>query len=170
MIALALNAEPEGTFTRDNFPRGLLGFFLGQVLWRHRAQLARVPAGVLAAAMIAAFAIPSTLAGPILPVALLAFPAALVLGLRMAWLESRPLVWLGDRSYAIYLIHVPLRDVIVQHHGPFAGSMSEAVLGWGGFVALTLLLADLSLRLIENPARREIRRWWSRRGLRPAAA
>ena len=39
VAALALHAAPYGPFVRDNFPRGLLGFFLGQALWHQRARL-----------------------------------------------------------------------------------------------------------------------------------
>lgn len=166
---ILMHPAPYGPFARDNFPRGLLGFFIGQVLWHQRSRLARVPGWVLAGLIVAGFAIPPTWVGAILPVAVLAFPAMLVLGLRVPALASRPLVWLGDRSYAIYLIHVPLRDLMLELHGPFGGGMQVALV-WIGFVAATLVLADLSLRFIENPARRAIRSAWEQRGLAVAQA
>jgi peptidoglycan/LPS O-acetylase OafA/YrhL len=170
VAALALHAAPYGPFVRDNFPRGLLGFFLGQALWHQRARLAQVPGSALALLIVAGFAVPPSWFGAILPLVLIAFPAMLVLGLRLAWLESRPLLWLGDRSYAIYLIHVPLRDLLVAHNGVLDGDPVTAALGWAGFVVATLVLADLSLRLVENPARRAIRVWWQQRPLRAVVA
>lgn len=170
LVMIASHAAPDGPYVRDNFPRGLLGFFLGQVLWQQRVRLARVPGWVLAGVIAAGFALPQAWAGAILPLVLLAFPALLLLGLRLRWLESRPLVWLGDRSYAIYLIHMPLCDLFVKLHGQLGGSTAEVVLGWAGFVGMTLLLADLSLRWVEDPARRAIRRAWDARALQPVPA
>ena len=164
------HAAPEGPYVRDNFPRGLLGFFLGQALWHQRLRLALVPGWVLAAVIAAGFAIPAGWCGAILPLALLTFPAALLLGLRLRWLESGPLTWLGDRSYAIYLIHMPLLDLFVKLNGQLGGSPAEILLGWTGFVTATLVLADLSLRWVENPARRAIRRAWDQRGGNPVRA
>ena len=168
VLMIASHASAYDTFVRDNFPRGLLGFFLGQVLWHQRARLARVPGWVLAGLIVTGFAIPPTWAGAILPLALVAFPATLLLGLRVRVLGSKPLIWLGDRSYAIYLIHVPLRELVLHLHGPFGGGAVQVALVWAGFVAATLVLADLSLRFIENPARRAIRSAWEQRG--PAVA
>lgn len=160
---ILLHAESYGPFARDNFPRGLLGFFLGQVLWHRRRQLHRVPGWLLAALVVGGFAMPPTWLGAILPLALIAFPALLVLGLRLPFLESRALVWLGDRSYAIYLVHLPVRDLMLELHGPFGANQAETAAVWCGFVVATLVLSDLSLRLVEVPARRVIRNAWERR-------
>ncbi len=170
LVYLVINAAPDGPYARDNFPRGLLGFFLGQVLWHRRDDLARVPAWALLAVGLAGIAIPPTVAGAILPLALLTFPAALLLGLRTKWLESRPLLWLGDRSYAIYLVHMPVLHLYLDVFGPPGASPAEIVLGHAGFVAVVLVLSDLALRLVEMPSRRAVRELWSRRGQRTALA
>ena len=57
-------------------------------------------------------------------------------------LELSPLRWLGERSYAIYLFHWPL--VVLTTWPPLM------------VVAVTLLLADASYRLIEMPIRRGV--------------
>ena len=68
----------------------------------------------------------------------------------LAWMGSRPMVWIGRRSYGIYLWHWP---VIV-----FVGSTFD--IGLNGTpliaaqVAITLGLAELSYRFVETPARR----------------
>ena len=68
----------------------------------------------------------------------------------LAWMGSRPMVWIGRRSYGIYLWHWP---VIV-----FVGSAFD--IGLSGTpliatqVALTVVLAELSFRFVETPARR----------------
>lgn len=169
LFLLVLRHSPEGPYTRDNLPRGLLGFFLGQVLWHQRARLAKVPAVALWALIGLGVALPPEWFGAIVPYALLVFPAALVLGLRLAWLESRPLVWLGDRSYALYLIHVPLLQLMVSLHGRLPGTPASLVLGFAGFVGGTLLLSDLALRFVEYPSRTWIRAVWARRR-KPAPA
>jgi len=163
LFLLLLKASPEGPFARDNLPRGLLGFFLGQALWHQRERLARVPSAALWGVMALGIAIPPEWLGAVVPYAVLVFPAALVLGLRLAVLESRPLVWLGDRSYALYLIHLPLLQLAVKLWGPVPGTGMGLALGLGLFVGATLLLSDLALRFVEYPARTALRSAWQRR-------
>lgn len=163
LVLLLLKASPEGPYARDNLPRGLLGFFLGQALWHGRERLARVPSAALLAVMAAGIAMPPEWLGAVVPYAVLVFPATLVLGLRLAVLESAPLVWLGDRSYALYLIHLPLLQLAVELWGPVPGTGMGLAAGFGLFIGATLLLSDLALRLVEYPARTAIRAAWQRR-------
>ena len=82
-----------------------------------------------------------------------------------AWSVLRPLRWLGLRSYGIYLWSWPLQ-VLAEHRFP------EAPRSWlvVGVVATSLLVAELSFRLVEDPIRRGL--WWAahRGARRPAWA
>jgi peptidoglycan/LPS O-acetylase OafA/YrhL len=68
----------------------------------------------------------------------------------LGWLlDRRTLRWLGARSYAIYLWHWPIAVVTrpdLDIHAP-------ALIVLGIRVLLTMLLADLSYRLVERPIR-----------------
>lgn len=158
----ALQGRPGGPWTGDGVPRGLLGFFLGQVLWRHRVALARVPAWLLVAGLCIGLAIDMGEASSLPPICLLAWPCALLLALRLPMLASRAMVWLGDRSYAIYLVHFPILLVFVP-------SLKAAQVSWLailvtlGYTALVLGVSDLLYRRFEIPARRAIRAAWKQR-------
>lgn len=60
-------------------------------------------------------------------------------------LSSRPMVWIGDRSYSIYLWHWPV--LIVGGALGVVNSMQ----GLAGLVLLTIVLAALSYRFVEYP-------------------
>lgn len=64
-------------------------------------------------------------------------------------LGSRPLVWLGRRSYAMYLWHWPLAE--------WTNLMPHAI-GIPLGLALSVVAADLSWRLVEQPSLRLSRR------------
>ena len=68
-------------------------------------------------------------------------------------LDARPVVWVGTRSYGIYLIH-----------GAMAAAVSSAVGHGGGMVAgaslvLTLVAAEASYRWVEQPLLRRVPVW-----------
>ena len=65
--------------------------------------------------------------------------------------------WIGTRSYAIYLWHWPL----VSLFRPGAECRWPQGVCTFGHLALTLLLAEWSYRVVENPIRRRgFRAWW----------
>lgn len=74
-------------------------------------------------------------------------------------LGVRPLVWLGQRSYAIYLWHWPIFMVTRPE-------LDVPLTGWPLFVfrvGLTLGAAELSYRWVEQPLRHgALGAWWSR--------
>jgi peptidoglycan/LPS O-acetylase OafA/YrhL len=64
------------------------------------------------------------------------------------WLGSRPLVWLGQRSYSLYLWHIPVL---------YAVALSGLGLGQAArllTLASSLGCAELSFRFVEGPFRR----------------
>jgi peptidoglycan/LPS O-acetylase OafA/YrhL len=125
--------------------------------------LAKVPGAILGAVVVLGVAATALPLSPLAGLTLLAWPAALLLALRMPVLGSAVMVWLGDRSYAIYLINMPLVWAATALFGPLQGGTMLVLGAHLALVAVTLLLADLSLRLVENPARRAIRGWWQQR-------
>lgn len=62
-------------------------------------------------------------------------------------LASKPLTWLGARSYSIYLYHYPLYFYASRHLGRFTSRERVALV-----LVAVVVLADLSYRLVERPA------------------
>jgi peptidoglycan/LPS O-acetylase OafA/YrhL len=81
---------------------------------------------------------------------------ALAIG-RMGWtaaLQTRPLGWLGEVSYSLYLTHnIVLLAIVQRYH---AAATTPVLLF--GVVAASLLVAALSYRFLEAPASR-LGRW-----------
>lgn len=92
---------------------------------------------------------------------------SLLVGQRTAlarWLSIAPLVWLGRRSYAIYMIHAMI--IILAEYACRGvgigrlGALNASLQGGFGFVLLSgilgsvLLLSDLSRKLVERPGSR----------------
>ena len=103
----------------------------------------------------------------------LALPfAALILGLALAptasfgpWLSHRALVALGDASYSLYILQVPVIWLFVQRvEWLNATSLPVAFAYRAAILATTTALALVSHRYLETPARGWIRatgqRWW----------
>ena len=68
------------------------------------------------------------------------------------------LVWVGQRSYAIYLIHVPAfyatRELFYRFYPEQLASPLLAVAYMTCAMVLLIVLAELNYRLIETPLRR----------------
>lgn len=79
------------------------------------------------------------------------FVIGVVLGFERHWLKtvlsSRVLVWLGQRSYAIYLWHYPAFHLLRR-----LGMSDLSTMLWA--YSLTLIVAELSWRLVEQPVLR----------------
>ncbi|MEY1556921.1 acyltransferase family protein [Yoonia sp. R2331] len=74
-----------------------------------------------------------------------------------AGLGVRPLVWLGDISYSIYMLHVPIRAAMYLVFGKLGLDLAtpqNATVFVVVCLAATLLCGALSFRLFETPARR----------------
>lgn len=141
--------------------RGLLGFSGGLLLFYCRKQ-----AWILAyfAALSLAILLAFGLKGSSVELMLLAFvvmtvfPALLWLlaAIRPAFLEGKISAFLGDISYAVYLLHVPLGLILVNpllRLVPGVGLAPTAIRA-ALFTALLIALCSLSYHRLEKPARR----------------
>jgi peptidoglycan/LPS O-acetylase OafA/YrhL len=109
--------------------------------------------------------------GPVVPLTLLAWPCLLLLALRLPIFASRPAMWLGDRSYAIYLLHIIFVDLVYHgNNGGLAPTVANVIVAHVGLVVVTLIVADIAYRRLEKPSRDALRRWWGRRSMRLAVA
>jgi peptidoglycan/LPS O-acetylase OafA/YrhL len=66
---------------------------------------------------------------------------------------AKPLVWLGRRSYALYVVHLPIFDLLQAHLGegrPWRRAVIE--------IPLAIGVAHVAHVLIERPAQRRLRR------------
>ncbi len=79
-------------------------------------------------------------------------------GLLVKVLSTKLLVWGGRLSYALYLWHVPLRDIVRPHLSFLPGPLRPVVI-----LALTVTAAALSFALVERPALRLKDRFTPRR-------
>lgn len=149
---------------------------LGACMWRHdtiRRWCAATPTSiVLVAAAVVVWALwggqigPVTMTvhgygAPVIAVCTIIVLLAVLAGaggpLRDV-LSMSMLVWLGARSYALYLVHVPM---LVWAGG---GETSMAVKC--GVVAVSVVLAAACYRWVERPAGKNINLWWGSRRAR----
>ena len=163
---LAMLGLPGGPWGADRLVSAIIGFFVGQMLWKYRDALARVPTIALAVIFVSGVTIDITPFSSLLPLDLLAWPSALLLVLRIRLFEARPLLWLGDRSYGIYLIHYPVLTMFFAALGKSHASSIGVIALYSTFSIVVLALSDVALRVIERPSRRAVREAWDRH--RPA--
>jgi peptidoglycan/LPS O-acetylase OafA/YrhL len=64
-------------------------------------------------------------------------------------LDSTPLVWLGARSYGLYLWHLPIHQAFTMLH---LGAGWPVAAGLAIRLGSTLVVAGLSYRFVEKPA------------------
>lgn len=62
----------------------------------------------------------------------------------LGWLEWSPLVWIGQRSYGLYLWHYPLLWILHRHMG----------VHWVPVLAVAFLVTATSYRYVEQPIMR----------------
>jgi peptidoglycan/LPS O-acetylase OafA/YrhL len=167
--------------------RAVSGFFLGSLLFLglralRKAGLAQ-PFGIAAALALAGIAFMAHLIGydafiggsgfRIIPQhVLVIFPLILTMTLLLdpvgRMLSIRPLTFLGDISFTVYLVHVPLQMVMLSIY-ELRGTKpatSDPRFFWT-FFALLLVVATLIHRFMEVPLRGRIRRRFM--AARPAA-
>ncbi|WP_427886604.1 acyltransferase family protein [Kribbella sp. GL6] len=72
-------------------------------------------------------------------------------------LRSRPLVALGQWSYAFYLVHATIMYAIKEYHG-IAGPIGWSNLTWyAGVLALSIFASAVLYKLVEHPMERLLR-------------
>lgn len=151
---------------RFSLMRALPGFLLGLILFEGRALATRWPGWLLAAIQLLSVALifVSLHRAPADPLVVLAF-ALLILttwqdrGPVAAFLSQRSVIWLGLLSYAIYLLHVPVRQagyILAGKIGLDAQSAPDAATFTLGCTLATIGLAHLCYHRFEMPARRMI--------------
>jgi peptidoglycan/LPS O-acetylase OafA/YrhL len=86
--------------------------------------------------------------------ALLAAPLLLQWATGRCWrlLDNRPMHWLGERSYGIYLIHLGLMAHVLRKIGEGHGSTATFALLVAGAGVVTVLASDVLWRVVERPA------------------
>jgi peptidoglycan/LPS O-acetylase OafA/YrhL len=149
--------------------RGVLGFATGVLLRRmqeHRgtghAWPGRNFSGML---LLGAFCAsgyldwPKALLIPLCPLVVLASVDTRAHGL--TWLESKPMRWLGERSYALYLLHLPVLIHVVERMG-----LKKRMADSGTAVALMMILVIVTLILVGAHILHHVVEKPSRKGLR----
>lgn len=145
MPALAYFSTPARAW---EFAAGaLLSFVAAPIGARHRGAVAGVGWGAI---LLAAFAFDGTTHLPGIVAGVPVLGALLVLGAGSAgrWQRARPIQWLGDRSYSIYLWHWPLLVFAPLALGRELDSLEKA-----GLVAMALAVAAATTRWVEDPIR-----------------
>lgn len=96
--------------------------------------------------------------------------AALALygGTRPRWLSAPFLLLLGEASYSLYLIHIPVKHAL-RLVGDRVGVPLETPLGVAATILLTIPASILAFRLVESPARRWIAARYAPRVTMPPA-
>src|SRR5262249_48301756 len=94
-------------------------------------------------------------------------------GIVASLLSRRVPQWLGDISYSVYLIHVPIGATLwflwahVEQRLGFAPPVARII--WLSLMfSVVLAVSTLTYQYVELPARRAVLRWWGRR--KPPAA
>lgn len=139
--------------------RGLIGFFAGVLMCRHAARLKALPG----LALFAAACIPYVLRPDetsIIVITLFGWTASVLLSFRLSWLGASAMRWIGDRSYAIYMCHVPIL-ILVSNVARVENLRGD---GWAlvvaaGSVAIVLALAHILHERLERPVQKALRAW-----------
>lgn len=165
VFTLAGEASLGGQIARLGLLRCLAEFALGMVLallwqaWHERrgTSLACALAGLALLAAGLALGVPQTLLVPPVFAALL-LALALDRGPVARLLASRPLRWLGDASYATYLVHFPL--FIVAKLILVGDDLQLSAGGFAAYLAVLLALSGALYYWLEKPAQRALNRAW----------
>ncbi|HET7792238.1 MAG TPA: acyltransferase [Rhizobacter sp.] len=182
VIAICLRDAVPGTFVSSKLQYFLMGAMVG---WLHPRLLRAAPVSTLALTLLQAAMLASLLLFMVGAINLRAdywldLAPALVCGLAVyafshdrtaieAALAARPLQWLGDWSFSLYLLHVPVLYLLGEAGLP-RGSALSALIGVSG-----VLLATAAFSVgVEHPAcaacKRRLTAWLRPRSVAPTLA
>ncbi|WAT16999.1 acyltransferase [Aurantiacibacter sp. MUD11] len=157
-VFLVAGAETLGDqITRLGLVRCVLQFGIGILLanlwlaWRGRKSALAVYAACLACGAALLLGAPETLLVP-LAFATLLLALALDGGPLARLLSSRPLVWLGDASYATYLVHFPL--LVALKLVAVGDDLQIAPAVFAAYLLVLLVLSGALYRWLEKPAQK----------------
>ena len=137
-------------------------FFTGVLFHRIREQGGTLTRwGLIAVCIVAAWFIRDVPHALSLVVAALAF-TAFIKG-KLGWIAMPPLLFLGDISYPLYLVHQNIGYVMIDRL--IKAGHDQAVWLWVPAI-VSVLLASVIHLAVEKPARDFLRSWWKRSGLR----
>lgn len=157
------------TALRDNHAASLLLypfvhlFAAGIALYGiHRTPKSRPDWLLLSAALVCELLLPRPDGGKLGHLIVVSAIAAvgLVATGRLQWLATRPLLWLGSISYALYLVHQNIGYWLIHRLTAAGWSLPGAILA---ALLLALALAHALRNLVEEPGQLAIKRWWKRR-------
>lgn len=93
----------------------------------------------------------------VLPFMLFIFGAAGSSGLISRTLSAKPIVVLGESSYSIYILHVPILMWWRRYSPSLPSAPESAVLDFFFYAALTILVSVATFYFVESPIRRGVR-------------
>lgn len=67
------------------------------------------------------------------------------------WLDNRPIRWVGERSYSLYLVHIAVLTELGRVLPAHLSALEALVILAGAGVPISLVIADLGYRLVERP-------------------
>lgn len=157
-----------------NLARGMVGFFMGALTFQvtermERARLGKVLGVACLAAVLAIAALANAIGydkwigGDPLPYGLILFPLITVAGLKSPplarLLSLRPLTFLGDISFAVYLVHVPIQMIVlaVSRAQKLTIPTSSRWFFWA-WIATLVCVGTVVHYGFERPAQRWLRR------------
>lgn len=151
-------------------------FFAGTVVfllfnhWRHRPTPLLTAAAVLMATFVAVVVksptVPSMTAYtmPLLMIAAL----FLICGLEALSVGDHihRARWIGDSTYGVYLWHIPIQIVVLTYFSQYPEARSAVQQPWFllAFLAAVMVVARVSFLVVEQPARKWLRRFAGHRG------
>jgi peptidoglycan/LPS O-acetylase OafA/YrhL len=122
-------------------------------IYRHLRSLGRTGASWILAGLLVATVYVRAIEA-LYPFAAALFLVSIVVGPGpiSSLLGSKPLMFLGERSYGIYLIHVIALRIVERILQPLSGSTAAAIASYVFAVILSVAMAEALHRTVERPA------------------